>query len=96
MRAIEVDGKNPYGYLIAAELYDELGEQEKATAYFIKLYETEPQAVSRIPDEYLEAVDKRSYDRRMKEKGKERAEQEKALKEKLDKKAHPAEDAAKH
>nr|WP_325189533.1 M48 family metalloprotease [uncultured Selenomonas sp.] len=96
MHAIEVDGKNPYGYLIAAELYDELGEQDKATAYFAKLYETEPKAVSRIPDEYLEAVDKRSYDRRMKEKGKERAEREKALKEKLDKKAHPAEDTAKH
>ena len=96
MRAIEVDGKNPYGYLIAAELYDELGEQEKATAYFIKLYETEPKAVSRIPDEYLEAVDKRSYDRRMKELGKERAEREKALREKLDKKVHPAEDAAKY
>ena len=96
MRAIEVDGKNPYGYLIAAELYDELGEQDKATAYFAKLYETEPKAVSRIPDEYLEAVDKRSYDRRMKELGKERAEREKALREKLDKKVHPAEDAAKY
>ena len=34
MKAIETDAKNPYGYLIAAELYDEMGEQEQARTYF--------------------------------------------------------------
>ena len=90
MKAIETDAKNPYGYLIAAELYDEMGEQEQARTYFAKLYAVEPKAVGRIPDAYLESVDKRAYEKRVKEQKKVREEKEKSLREKADKKSRPA------
>ena len=90
MKAIETDAKNPYGYLIAAELYDEMGEQEQARTYFAKLYAVEPKAVGRIPDAYLESVDKRAYEKRIKEQKKVREENEKSLREKADKKSRPA------
>lgn len=90
MKAIETDAKNPYGYLIAAELYDEMEDTAKAQEYFKKLYAVEPKALDRIPDEYLEAVDKRAYEKRMKEKKKAREAREKEIREKLDKKSRPA------
>ena len=89
LKAIEVDAKNPYGYLIAAELYDEMGEKTQAQEYFKKLYAVEKDALGRIPDEYLEAVDKRAYEKRMKEKKKAREAHEKELREQLDKKSRP-------
>ena len=88
-KAIETDGKNPYGYLIAAEVSDEIGKTEEARDYFKKLYAVEPKAVGRIPDEYLEAVDKRAYEKRMKDKEKARAEREKEIREKLQEKSRP-------
>ena len=90
LKAVEVDAKNPYGYLIAAELYDEMDEQEQARTYFAKLYAVEPKAVGRIPDAYLESVDKRAYEKRIKEQKKVREENEKSLREKADKKSRPA------
>ena len=89
LKAIEVDAKNPYGYLIAAELYDEMGEKTQAQEYFKKLYAVEKDALGRIPDEYLEAVDKRAYEKRMMEKKKAREAHEKELREQLDKKSRP-------
>ena len=89
LKAIEVDAKNPYGYLIAAELYDEMGEKVQAQQYFKKLYAVEKDALGRIPDEYLEAVDKRAYEKRMMEKKKAREAHEKELREQLDKKSRP-------
>ena len=89
-KAIETDAKNPYGYLIAAELYDEMGKTEEAQDYFKKLYAVEPKAIGRIPDKYLEAVDKRAYAKRMKEQEKARAEREKEIREKLQEKSRPA------
>jgi len=89
-KAIETDAKNPYGYLIAAELYDEMEETAKAQEYFKKLYAVEPKALERIPDEYLEAVDRRAYEKRIKEKKKAREAREKEIREKLDKKSRPA------
>ena len=88
-KAIETDAKNPYGYLIAAEVSDEIGKTEEARDYFKKLYAVEPKAVGRIPDEYLEAVDKRAYEKRMKDKEKARAEREKEIREKLQAKSRP-------
>ena len=90
LKATEIDAKNPYGYLIAAELYDEMGKAQDAQEYFKKLYAVEPKALERIPDEYLEAVDRRAYAKRMKEKKKERETYEKELRERLDKKSRPA------
>ena len=89
LKAIETDAKNPYGYLIAAEVSDEIGKTEEARDYFKKLYAVEPKAVGRIPDEYLEAVDKRAYEKRMKDKEKARAEREKEIREKLQEKSRP-------
>ena len=89
LKAVEVDAKNPYGYLIAAELYDEMGEKAQAQEYFKKLYAVEKDALGRIPDEYLEAVDKRAYEKRMMEKKKAREAHEKELREQLDKKSRP-------
>ena len=88
-KAIETDAKNPYGYLIAAEVSDEIGKTEEARDYFKKLYAVEPKAVGRIPDEYLEAVDKRAYEKRMKDKEKARTEREKEIREKLQEKSRP-------
>ena len=88
-KAIETDAKTPYGYLIAAEVSDEIGKTEEARDYFKKLYAVEPKAVGRIPDEYLEAVDKRAYEKRMKDKEKARAEREKEIREKLQEKSRP-------
>ena len=88
-KAIETDAKNPYGYLIAAEVSDEIGKTEEARDYFKKLYAVEPKAVGRIPDEYLEAVDERAYEKRMKDKEKARAEREKEIREKLQAKSRP-------
>ena len=90
LKAIETDAKNPYGYLIAAELYDEMGETQEAQEYFKKLYAVEKDAVGRIPDEYLEAVDRRAYEKRMKEKKKAREAREKEIREKLQEKSRPA------
>lgn len=90
LKATEIDAKNPYGYLIAAELYDEMGKAQDAQEYFKKLYAVEPKALERIPDEYLEAVDRRAYAKRMKEKEKARAEREKEIREKLQEKSRPA------
>ena len=89
LKAIEVDAKNPYGYLIAAELYDEMGEKAQAQEYFKKLYAVEKDALGRIPDEYLEAVDRRAYEKRMKEKKKAREAREKEIREKLQEKSRP-------
>lgn len=89
LKAIETDAKNPYGYLIAAELCDEMEQSQEAQEYFKKLYGVEPKALERIPDEYLEAVDKRAYEKRMKDKAKVRAEREKEIREKLQEKSRP-------
>ena len=82
MKAIEVDAKNPYGYLIAAELYDEMENTTEAQTYFKKLYEVEPRAAVRIPDAYLKDIDKKAYDKRVKEQKKEREAKDKELREK--------------
>lgn len=82
MKAMEVDAKSPYAYLIAGELYDEMGDTAQAAQYFKKLYEVEPRAVARIPDTYLKDIDKKAYDKRMKEQKQAREEREKALREK--------------
>ena len=90
LKAIETDAKNPYGYLIAAELYDEMENAAEAQEFFKKLYAVEPKAIERIPDEYLEAVDKRAYAKRMKDKETARAERENEIREKLKEKSRPA------
>ena len=82
MKAMEVDAKSPYAYLIAGELYDEMEDTAQAQTYFKKLYEVEPRAVARIPDTYLKDIDKKAYDKRMKEQKQAREEREKALREK--------------
>ena len=82
MKAIEVDAKSPYGYLIAGELYDEMEDAAHAAQYFKKLYEVEPRAIARIPDTYLKDIDKKAYDKRMKEQKQAREEREKELREK--------------
>ena len=90
LQAVETDAKNPYGYLIAAELYDEMGQTQEAQTYYGKLYAVEPKALARIPDEYLEAVDKRAYAKRMKDKERAREASEKDIREKLQEKSRPA------
>ena len=82
MKAMEVDAKSPYAYLIAGELYDEMEDTAQAQTYFKKLYEFEPRAVARIPDTYLKDIDKKAYDKRIKEQKQAREEREKALREK--------------
>ena len=82
MKAMEVDAKSPYAYLIAGELYDEMEDTVQAQTYFKKLYEVEPRAAVRIPDSYLKDIDKKAYDKRMKEQKQAREEREKALREK--------------
>jgi hypothetical protein len=54
----------------------------QAQTYFKKLYEVEPRAAVRIPDSYLKDIDKKAYDKRMKEQKQAREEREKALREK--------------
>ena len=90
LKAIEIDAKNPYGYLIAAELCDEMENAAEAQEYYRKLYAVEPKALERIPDEYLEAVDKRAYAKRMKDKERAREAREKEIREKLQEKNRPA------
>ena len=82
MKAMEVDAKSPYAYLIAGELYDEMEDTAQAQTYFKKLYGVEPRAVARIPDTYLKDIDKKAYDKRIKEQKQAREEREKALREK--------------
>ncbi|WP_311650396.1 M48 family metallopeptidase [Selenomonas artemidis] len=82
MKAMGVDAKSPYAYLIAGELYDEMEDTAQAQTYFKKLYEVEPRAAVRIPDSYLKDIDKKAYDKRMKEQKQAREEREKALREK--------------
>ena len=82
MKAMEVDAKSPYAYLIAGELYDEMEDTVQAQTYFKKLYEVEPRAVARIPDTYLKDIDKKADDKRIKEQKQAREEREKALREK--------------
>ena len=90
LQAVETDAKNPYGYLIAAELYDEMGQTQEAQTYYGKLYAVEPKALARIPDEYLETVDKRAYAKRMKDKERAREAHEKDIREKLQEKSRSA------
>ena len=81
LKAIEVDVKSPYGYLIAAEIYDEMGNGDVAEDYYKKLYAVEPKAVARIPDSYLEKIDARAYKERKKAEKKAREAEEEQKKE---------------
>ena len=81
LKAIEVDAKSPYGYLIAAEIYDEMGNGDAAEDYYKKLYAVEPKAVARIPDSYLEKIDARAYKERKKAEKKAREAEEEQKKE---------------
>ena len=81
LKAIEVDTKSPYGYLIAAEIYDEMGDGDAAEDYYKKLYAVEPKAVARIPDSYLEKIDARAYKERKKAEKKAREAEEEQKKE---------------
>ena len=81
LKAIEVDAKSPYGYLIAAEIYDEMGDGDAAEDYYKKLYAVEPKAVARIPDSYLEKIDARAYKERKKAEKKAREAEEEQKKE---------------
>ena len=81
LKAIEVDAKSPYGYLIAAEIYDEIGNGDAAEDYYKKLYAVEPKAVARIPDSYLEKIDARAYKERKKAEKKAREAEEEQKKE---------------
>ena len=81
LKAIEVDAKSPYGYLIAAEIYDEMGNGDAAEDYYKKLYAVEPKAVARIPDSYLEKIDVRAYKEHKKAEKKAREAEEEQKKE---------------
>ena len=81
LKAIEVDVKSPYGYLIAAEIYDEMGDGDAAKDYYKKLYAVEPKAAARIPDSYLEQIDGRAYQERKKAEKKAREAEEEQKKE---------------
>ena len=81
LKAIEVDAKSPYGYLIAAEIYDEMGDGDAAKDYYKKLYAVEPKAAARIPDSYLEQIDARAYQERRKAEKKAREAEEEQKKE---------------
>ena len=81
LKAIEADAKSPYGYLIAAEIYDEMGDGDAAKDYYKKLYAVEPKAAARIPDSYLEQIDARAYQERRKAEKKAREAEEEQKKE---------------
>ena len=81
LKAIEADAKSPYGYLIAAEIYDEMGDGDAAKDYYKKLYAVEPKAAVRIPDSYLEQIDARAYQERKKAEKKAREAEEEQKKE---------------
>ena len=67
-QAKEIDKKNAVSYYLAAVIEDEQGNTERAKADFAELYRLQPKAVSRIPDEYLQAISQKEYEKRQKDK----------------------------
>ena len=67
-QAKEIDKKNAVSYYLAAVIEDEQGNTEQAKADFAELYRLQPKAVSRIPDEYLQAISQKEYEKRQKDK----------------------------
>lgn len=88
--AKKIKADNPYGWLLSAEIYDELGRQEEAQENYQKLYALDNKYVRVIPDEYLPALNEKEYKKRLKAKAEARKQYEKKWKEdkkKADKKS---------
>ena len=67
-KAKEIDKNNAVSYYLAAVIEDERGNSEAAREYFAGLYRLQPKAVSRIPDEYLQDIAPKEYEKRQKDK----------------------------
>ena len=63
-----LDQKNPVTFLIMAQIYEEMGEEEKALASYKELYRLQPKAFRRIPEEYLKVISEKDYKALQKEK----------------------------
>ena len=67
-KAKEIDKNNAVSYYLAAVIEDESGNSEAAREDFAGLYRLQPKAVSRIPDEYLQDIAPKEYEKRQKDK----------------------------
>jgi Tfp pilus assembly protein PilF len=79
--AKKLKADNPYGWLISAQIYDELGQQDAAGENYKKLYSLDNKYVRAIPDDYLAAINDKEYKKRLKEKAEAKKQYEKKWKE---------------
>ena len=63
-----LDGKNPVTYLLAAQIYEEMGNAEQALAHYKELHRLAPRAFRKIPEEYLQEISEKDYKELQKEK----------------------------
>jgi len=87
----EIDEKNPFIYKMRGEIYNEMGEKDKALAAYRDYWAKAPKARD-IPDEYMKDVDAAAYEKMKKER--EEAEKKKAEKAAKDKAAEETEKKA--
>lgn len=67
-KAKEIDPKNAISYYLAAMIEDERGNHEPAKADFAELYRLQSKSAGRIPDEYLQEIAPKEFEKRQKEK----------------------------
>ena len=82
--AKKIDAKNLHAYLLSGLLLDEQAKKEEALANYQEAYKLAKDNVRYIPDEYLEKIAPKEYEKRQKLKA-EKAEKEKKAKEKQEK-----------
>lgn len=67
-KAKEIDKNNAIAYYLTAVIADEQGNKDAAKVDFAEVYRLQPKSVGRIPDEYLQDIAPKEYDKRQKEK----------------------------
>ena len=67
-KAKEIDKNNAIAYYLTAVIADEQGNTETAKVDFAEVYRLQPKSAGRIPDEYLQDIAPKEYDKRQKEK----------------------------
>ena len=67
-KAKAIDKDNAISYYLAAVIEDERGSTEAARADFAELYRLQPKAAYKIPDEYLQEIAPKEYEKRQKDK----------------------------
>lgn len=67
-KAKAIDKDNAISYYLAAVIEDERGSTEAARADFAEFYRLQPKAAYKIPDEYLQEIAPKEYEKRQKDK----------------------------